>query len=440
MPELVIEKHHNPVMDLSIAYGLFHILTDNDTKATLKNYPSAYVITYDHFDAEEAYLIPPDEEWVNFGRFLNRTHKRKMMENLYGTENKESLLLANNTLPSIIRYFETPIPDRTTDNIPDHARKNNWTGIIGTWYGGKGHRTAGNATTGYRAPLFERWLAELGFIHAVSFTSIKDNDFLLWVGIPSEVGTTDIRRFEDKNVNKETGEISRRQYLRSHSVEIALAQTQLGVQQKMQTSNIQNQYDGALYMRGWFNGNTGSPDWVNTLELYPFRENTVQAALIHMNATPRDKKIDFQHTLSTWLIERKQQSFYDAVAVIAKENRWVNPEESEDYLHMAGLTELHTNVGVVRIGRRLNELLFNKRGYTLTLDLMDVHTNEDLMRAVSNVSVEYDKLVKGRYPLWNKEEFDAFIETVDNPDYQGQDIASAILLLSKTRQEKKETI
>lgn len=439
MPELVIEKRHNPVMDLCIAYGLFYIVTVNKTRATLKNFPSAYVITYDTFDAAEADILPPIEDWVNFGPYLFKGRKQLMLDGLYGTKEVESNLVKDNALEAIFEYYATPVPERSVKNIPKHAKKMDYTGMIGTWYGGKGHRTAGSATKGYRVPLFERWLAELGFVEGVSFTNIEDKDYLFWIGIPSEEGLTDTRMLERRVTDPETGEISRSQFIRSHSVEIALARTLLTVQHQVQTDNIEPEYEGALFMRGWFNGNTGSADRVDRMTFFPFDESTTQSCLLHLMASSRDPKVDFQHALSRWLLNRTPKGFYDTVAIMAKEDRWVSAQESEDYLQMAGMTELHTNEGVNRLGRRLNELLYNKRGHTVMLDLMDVKTKEDLMRTVSNLSIEYDKLNKGRYALWNKDELEAFIKEVDNPDLTGQDIASAILLLSKTRQEKKET-
>lgn len=436
MTELVIEKRHNPVMDLCIAYGLYQLIASSKVDVKLQGYPSAYVITYDTFDVDDVDLFLPDD-FVNFGRFLNKERKEKMLQKILGDDANESLLLVDGALESILDYYQMPVGERVMTGIPKHASKKDLTSIIGTWYGGKGHRTSGAATTGYRVHVFERLLAELGFVFAVSFTSINKEDYLFWVGVPSESGITELRLFDNKKIDKDTGEIKRNQFIAPHSVEIGLAQTHLNVQHKMQKANIQHEYDGALFMRGWFNGNTGSPDWVDHMAPHPFRESTLQAMLNHMSIHPRDKKVSFQHALSTWLVHQQPQGFYDTAAIIAKEDRWVGPEESEDILKMAGLSQLHTNIGVNRIGRRLNELLYNKRGYTVMLEFMDVDTKEDLMRALSNMAVEYDKLNKGRYPIWNQEEFEAFIKEVDNPDVSGQAIASAVLLLSKTKHEKK---
>lgn len=441
MLELVIEKRHNRVMDLSIAFGLFYILKAHKAKPVLHNYAGAYVIRYSPFNTEDVYVPPIPEEQIYFAYFLSGLNKKRMMDILYGTpdDKQESKLTVDGTFDAILKYYQTPVTERTVDILPPHARKNDWTSTIGTWYGAKGQRTSGNANTGYRAPLFERWLAELGFIHAATTVRVGEHDYLLWMAIPSQSGLKEIKRFEIYKTDPEKNEQSVINSLRAHSVEGAIIKRQLAIQKASTASNIIQQFEGVLYMKGWYNGNTCSTDRVTVAPFLPVKESTLNALELHFEPNPRDKKIDLQHALTHWLSTNSKQGFYDTVAVITKEDRWVDSSESEDYMNMAGIKGLYQNEGVHRLGKALNILLYNKRGYALSVDLMDVHTIEELMRTVTQLALEHDKLTKGHFALWQDSEYNAFLEAVDNEQYSARDIASAILLQSKTRRDHKET-
>lgn len=441
MLELVIEKRHNPIMDLSIAIGLFSILKAHHARPVLHNYPGAYVIRYSPFDAENVFISPVPEDQVFFASFLFGPNKKRTFNILFGTadETEESKLTVDGTFEAILAYYQAPVTERSVDHIPKHASKKDWSSTIGTWYGAKGQRTSGNANTGYRAHLFERWLAELGFIHGVTTVKVSEDDYLLWMAIPSESGMKNIKRFP---IFKNKGENDVKElvkYYRAHSVEGAIVKRQIDIQLKLAADNIKNQYDGILYMKGWSNGRTGSTDRVTVTPFIPAQESTLSALQMHFEPNPRDKKIDWQHALTHWLSTNSKQGFYDTVAVMTKENRWVDPSESEDYMSIAGIKALHHNEGIYRLGRTLGILLYNKRGYTLSVDLMDVHTKEELMHAVTQLALEHEKLTKGSFALWKDGEYNAFLEAVDNEQYSARDIASAILLQSKTRRDQKET-
>ena len=432
MNELIIEKRHNEVMDLSIAYGLLHILNFNEIKATLHNYKSAFVIRHEEFDPNGVFLFQQEE--FNFGKFLNRSNQENLIKTLFDNpaENTNSELLQEGVFEGIINYYSTDISKREGLKLPNKLHGLTGVSIIGTWYGGKGQRSSSANSTGYRAIKFERFLAELGFITTASFLSIEGDDFLVWMAQPSQLGVSENKRFEQSYSDKETGEVKVLNFIRADNVESVITEQLLNIQYKIYSDNLVENYDGMLFLQGWNNGNTGSPDKVRLLDWYPFSDDTLIQTEQFLNPYSNDKKNELRYQLAKWLLTRTKQSFHEFVQVVAKDGRKINTKNREDYLYMANLGALHTNRGITVVGRRLNGLLFDKRGYTTLVDLMDVHSKPDLLNVVSEMSVVYNKATKGQFNMWSDEEYASFLEVINDETYTAKDIASAILLHSQT--------
>lgn len=440
MNQLVVEKRHNPIMDLSIAYGLLYLLTFNEVKTKLTNHRNAYVITYEDFDIESISLYKLDQFDFNFGKFLNRKNKKKIIEVLFDDieTGERSKLLEEGHLEAIINYYSTDVNERITSELPKELKKTTNMTIIGSWYGGKGQRSNLATSIGYKTNQLERWLSELGFITTASFMSIDDDDFLLWMAIPSKIGVVENKLFEETTKDEESGEYKRRQFTRSDNVETVIAERLLYIQDRMAKLNIINNYDGALFMQGWNNGNTGSADKVKLLDWYPYTEETLEYTMNMLRPFSNDKKIELRYELSKWLLTRTQQSYHNFVQVLAKEGRKIYEIQREDYLIMANIKDLHTNIGIITIGKRLNGLLHEKRGFEVLVDLMDVHSKAQLMEVIGNMSIIHNKVTKGRFNLWNNEEHAEFLKVVNDEAFTAKDITSAILLHSQTYPKKEE--
>lgn len=435
--ELVIEKRHNEVMDLSIAYGLLHILNFNEIKASLHNYKGAFVIRHEDFNPNNMFLFQQEE--FDFGKFLNRGNQKKLVKKVFDdpVEDTRSELLNEGIFESIINYYSSDVNKREEQKFPNKIEKLTDVTIIGSWYGGKGQRSKSAHSVGYRTMKFERWLAELGFVTTASFLSIDGDDFLIWLAQPSEKGTKENRRFEQSYVDKETGEIKKLRFIRADNVESVIAEQLLNIQEKATSDNLLDEYDGVLFLQGWNNGNTGSPDKVRSLDWYPFSDNTLTQTKQFLQPYLNDKKIELRYQLAKWLLTRTKQSFYELVQVLAKDARKININNRKDYLYMAKLEKLHTNKGVAVIGKRLNGLLYDKKGYGVLVDFMDVHSKSELMNVVSKMSVIHNKATKGQFNIWNDEEYASFLKVVNDERFKAKDISSAILLHSQTYPAKR---
>lgn len=447
MYELIVEKKYNPIFNLSIAYGLLALLEDNVDSITLHNFKGAYVLRYDtEVDTEDLILMQTDrDEKTTFGKSMQKTQRNKLLKEFFGEsgDGSDGVFSDSEYVDVVLRYYQTLDEKLLKDAKLTKPVKHSW---IGSPFSVKGQRSKDKSSQPQKIFGFERQLSQLGFIRACSFVKLTSEhdysneiDFLTWMPIPSEKGIEEIRAFDFySSVDEETGELKIRNIAFDDSYLIANNNILLNVQQAMTISNIKDNYDGVYIIRANPAGQRPLNDKIAIYDWLPFSEEVIESIMRAKKAYSNDKKINYNLALSKWCLNRQVDDLSGLANVISKEERNVTEKETEEFLAMADLKDLHNNKGVNKLARRLYELSRDKKGYSITVELLDVSSKNRLMRVVSELSTAYDK--HRGYALWDEEERQAFLDIVSNDEFSASDVSTAILLTSRTIPNKKEDI
>lgn len=434
MKELTIVKDQNDVMDVSIAYGLLSILRENGVQAILKHYPAAYIIEAEDYDAStfELYQNAADEN-ARFNCMVSNADRLTLLKKLFGKDDNPGTLEKDGRMNALFSYFET----LNEDIWKEYGLKNTNMTYVGSGFDTKGQRGHGVPRT-RNVPELIRYTAALGYLRASSFLTINDNDEYSWLPIPSQQGVTDIVQMDiGTKVDAETGEMKRITYLSENSVLTGLAHVLLKLQSTLMKENMLERYDGVITLQTLKAGQRGLNGKIEQFTWLPLNEQVIHNWLKRMSFRGSDKQYDWKHALSCFIVFRNKEDFGQYTRIAAKEQKRHLHKEAEDCMNMIGLTELYENQGIKTAGKRLNQLLYRKKGYEVQATLMNATTKNEVMRGITLMAHIYKRTMG--YSFWEEADVNAMMKTIDNPLYQGTDIASAILLASNTWKKEELT-
>ena len=433
MKELTIVKQHNAVMDISIAYGLLSILNENDIAARLMNYPSAYIIEAEDFDAADLSLFKnAADESAAFNCMVSNADRLNLLKTLFGEDDEPGYLEADGMMGVIFSYYET----LNEEILKEAKMKDTTMTFVGSAFDAKGQRKYGRPGN-RKVTMMERYVSSLGYLRATSFVTINQNDEYTWLPIPSRAGVTHVQKLDFATyVDKETGEVKTLRLVRSNSTLTGLAHILLNIQYTLMQQNMLEQFDGVLTINTLAAGNRGLNGKVIPFAWLPVSEPILAHIRMNIIGNMQDKAFDRKHALANIVVQRTRQTLHNYAAIMNKENKNHDRNEMEELTHMVGLHDLYANEGVITLGSRLSQLMSKKKGYEIQVGLMQVTHKHQLLRVISKLGHIYNRTTG--YNLWDNNDSSAFLSVVDAGAYTAEDIASAILLNANTWRERKK--
>ena len=392
MAVLKVLKEENEVMELSIANGLFYILTLNCISCRLINKKSMYLIKIeDDVNYEEDLIFTPLEleKIDNINSTMNKLELEKML-------NKINDIFSNNELLSkIFKYYETL--DETYLNKDLKSKEG--TIYIGTLSYTKGLRSyTTSGATSVKIPLYKKILSFLGFITATSYLQIKDVMEVNALLVPKDTDTYLQAEFITYQ-NKETGEVKKLRLISNKDAKtISLARLYLLSLKSLSKRTILENYNAILIMQVTPTKNKPLNDKIIELPVHDLSLGFIKELLrkVEYSTMNRDSKL----SLCDYLLNQDFESFSNMICTFSKNNTIMMDKYFEEMINMRTDIEknIYDNEDIKTLGRGLNRLINDKEGFSVQVSLLNCLNKQQLIECIRNLNLLYFKKYK-RYLL-----------------------------------------
>lgn len=334
MAVLKVLKEENEVMELSIANGLFYILTLNCISCRLINKKSMYLIKIeDDVNYEEDLIFTPLEleKIDNINSTMNKLELEKML-------NKINDIFSNNELLSkIFKYYETL--DETYLNKDLKSKEG--TIYIGTLSYTKGLRSyTTSGATSVKIPLYKKILSFLGFITATSYLQIKDVMEVNALLVPKDTDTYLQAEFITYQ-NKETGEVKKLRLISNKDAKtISLARLYLLSLKSLSKRTILENYNAIWLMQVTPTKNKPLNDKIIELPVHDLSLGFIKELLrkVEYSTMNRDSKL----SLCDYLLNQDFESFSNMICTFSKNNTIMMDKYFEEMINMR--TDIEKNI------------------------------------------------------------------------------------------------
>lgn len=415
MFEFKVHKTANEIEDICVAYGVCKILNDNDIEFRLKDNKSMFSIYTEEFELDELEYYDLEEEnkpwnvssYTNNGEYKNKIPK----VNNYMSEN-------------IVDIFKDLLgqEEMKVKNIPYSSLGNN-------------HCVKSNSTPQGIKKGNENihYLSIIGWIHGCSYVN---NNKMEATMVLKPCYTDEIKKpYCITYADKETGE-SKILTCVSNSSEINMI-ARLYCETIINFNLVSTEYERVIIMYSMMTSN--KPLAHKTFSLNVYDELTIDffkdmLKTITWNSIP----IDVENITSNYILNiDRYVSFSKLIRVYSKNNALINIKFKEEMLSLYSETvkNIYNNEIVIKLGRSLNRLLRDNKGYNAQIKLYTIANEKHLQSAIRNIVDEY-KRVYNKNAL-NSEELINIINKINNKN-EAKICADAIIAYSKVFIKNKD--
>lgn len=420
MKRLKILKSENEIMELFIAYGLCHILRDNDLQWELVNKKSYFLIEVENdFLPRDLVLNPLEEQdlW-NVNSSLNRVEKARRLEAVNQYFDSEE------NMERVFNYYET------LDEKYVKGTKKEGATYSGTVYYTKGVRGASSANS-QKIIDFQNQLSFLGFVSVTTYC-LTDYDVNA-VLIPRR--TSQLRLpFVFTGRDKETGEIKRHTYFSKTTKSIISARIYLQSVKEFQYESVIKDYEKVAFMQM---APTAKKPMADKVLYIPVEDISIELCDDLL------KKLEFsnisddvKYATAAWVLSMNEGNFFHYLKMCSKKNVLIEKDRLEELIALQNkrVQEIFNSESVKILGRGLNRLIRDKRGYEVQVALLNCHSIQVLTEIIRDINLLYYKNYKGYCLNENN-----ILETIQfaETDKAVQVLANAILTYSTVYFEKK---
>lgn len=406
MNTLKIRKEENEIMELSIANGLFYILTMCDIDCRLINKENAYVIEiYQDVDYEEDLIFPSltKEKITNKNSTMNGSELEKLILKTNTYLNNSQLLC------QIFNYYEH-LDESLLDKkllTKDGAL---FIGALTYTKGVRGYNNAG--ATSLKIPLYKKLLAFVGFIMSTSYICIKDIVEINPILIPKDTDNF-IRAEFISYRDKDTGET---QHLRLISKKdpktISLSRLYLLSLRKLAERSILDKYEGICLIQVIPTSNKPLNEKIIKLPVHNLSLDFIDELLkkIEYSSTDRDAKL----ALCNYLLNQNFDSFSNMICTFSKRQTVMLDKYFEEMIYMRTEKEraIYRNENIRITGNGLKRLLGDKVGFSVQVKLLSCSNMQQLIETLRDLNLSYFK--KYNSYLLNDEQLVEVLDLVED--------------------------
>lgn len=419
-------KTSNEIEDICIVNGLCKILNDNNIDWELINNKSHYLLETEDFNKEDLFFneLTNEDCWA-------------VNSNLNGNEKKVSMEKCN-------KYFTENIKDifKIVGN-KEVLNKNSTKSIsIGNVFFSGGLR----ASTRYK-PLsiseIKRNLSFLGFCVSSNCAG-KDNSFEInMILIPKRTNEI-IRPFQFKYLNEETKEdiiIKSNKNLNS-CVEFMSV---LYLETLIEYEYIKDNYEKIIFTSYKKTASkTSKPLADNTfsLQIRNWDLDFMKQLLMKINFSKSD--YDVKDVTAKFVVNSSYNNFQKLIQIYSKKRILINENLKGDILNMYNdnMKLIFNNNTVKKIGRGLNTLLQDNRGFEILTKIYGIHNINVMSKFISKLCDEYKR--QRKYSLLNEKELIEVIELIKSKQdldfFKDAVLCYSRIFFTKKTNENKESI
>ncbi|MEI3892123.1 MULTISPECIES: hypothetical protein [unclassified Bacillus (in: firmicutes)] len=420
MKQLKILKVENPIQELCIAYGLLAILRQNDVSCKLSNKKACYLIEiYDEVDYVEFFLDDlPFEKVNNLNSTINKSEIEKLLAKI------QEFFECEQNLDNIFKYYET-----LDESIISSYKRDEGALYVGTCFYSKGLRSY-KAPKSERVYPFEKFLSFLGFHYASSYVRLSDEVEISWLLEPKEI--EDVLKIElFSYVDKETGEIKSLRKIRDDSKVVTLSRIYLEIIQYLKGEQISNNYDGLWVMQVVPTNNKPLMDKVKVFTILNLNEKSLEELLKKVTYSTVNR--DCKYATASYVLNPDEDSLFKMIQQYVKRNETISENTAKELLKLNAFQDIYNAEVITKLGRGLNRLVRDKKGYSLQVSLMSCVHEEDLIEVLQEMSLLYNRNYKTY--LLNDENMNELMSLL-NDGVKLKTLSNLILLSSNTYKEK----
>jgi len=430
MYEFKVNKSANDIEDICIAYGLCSILYMNDIEFKLKDNLSMYSIYTEEFDLEEVvYNDILGKPWN-----LNSTSTDR---ELMGGADKNGEIKKGR-----IEYMNEFIDDNLQDILLKYLGRERSKEVdksisatsMGNVYYANGIR-AGLKPTSQRVNISNSYLSLLGFIYGASYCKNAKTEINMML---KPIETSEIKKpYNFTYQDKETGVI--KPWVKpttngSHVNTMAI----MIVETLINYSMVQKEYSDIICIKYGKSSNKPLMDKTYNIKIPCLSIeflNDFKKLLTWSNVDD-----DVRESVSNYILDMySYNKLSKMIRIMSKTNSLINIKFKEEMIGMFEnknkIAEIYNSDTVIKLGKGLNRLLRDNRGFDIQVKLYSITNQMHLQRCIRMLIDSYRRGYK-QY-LLNDEELKSLLNSITNNE-NCKICADAILSYAKVFITKKE--
>lgn len=385
MREIKYYKTENEIEDICVVNGLCKILNDNNLDWSYTSKKSHYLIHCEDFDDED--LIYCD---INFKDANNINLSCLRWKD---AQISETNIYFQNNVNKIIDLLN----NKNSDEFVSAVSMGNY------FYTQSIRLQTPKAET--KVPLVIRRLSFLGHVHSVTMAENKKNQicFILLPKEDVEIKSI-IKPVTKRIVNKDGEEIYITRFRDDKEVEI------------MATCFIQTIID-LYYLKDKYKQIIIMPFTVSGNNVMPNKFYEVQIPIYSSDLCERLQKIlyyskyDVKDITAKFILFNDYTTFTRLIEIYSKNEQTIDYREELITMYTNNVQRIFNNESVIKIGEKLNYLLYKKKGYELLTRLYTVSNEEQLVNIITGIIDEYQRYLN--YSPLNQEEMNGIINLIN---------------------------
>ncbi len=382
MRTLKVFKTENEIMELSIANALFFILQENGVECKLINKPSLYIIEI--FDeVKYSDLLLPEIEAENID---NTNSSMNFSELKVMTGKLEKYLSNEEYMAQIFNYFET----LDESILSKELRKKEGALFIGTYTYTKGVRGYGKlGGSSLAIPVYIKLLCFLGFIKSTNYFKIKDVVEINGILIPEKTDVL-LRPEYITYVDKETGEVKHLRFISKKDPKtLSLARLYLLGLKKLTEYTIAKNYRAIWLMQVSPTGNKPLNDKMLKLPVHDLSIDFIKDLLMKIEYSNVDR--DAKLALSDYLLTQNFENYSKMIKTFSKTGVIMQRKYLEELIELQidKVKEIYKDETAKKLGRGLNRLIRDKKGYSIQIGLLNCTEVKSLINIIKDLTTLY---------------------------------------------------
>ena len=388
MTVLKIIKEENEVMELSIANGLFYILTLNNISCRLVNKKSMYLIKIDqdvNYENDLSFIPLELEKIDNINSTMGKKAKKDEIDKI------NRIFSRTESLVNIFKFYETLDKSYLSKELASSSNAI----YVGTCCYSKGLRSYTRSIPGQLSiPLYKRILSFLGFITSTSYLQIKDVMEVNALLVPKD---TDLYLQAEfiTYPNKETGEVKKLRLISNKDAKtISLARLYLLSLKTLSKYTILKNYNAIWLMQVTPTKKKPLNDKIIELPVHDLSFDFIEELLrkVEYSTMNRDSKL----SLCDYLLNQDFESFSNMICTFSKNNTIMMDKYFEEMISMRTDIEknIYDNEDIKTLGRGLNRLINDKEGFSVQVSLLNCLNKQQLIECIRNLNLLYFKKYK----------------------------------------------
>lgn len=392
-------------MELSIANALFFILQENGVECRLINKPSLYLIEIlEEVEYLDLFLPQIEADNIdNINKSMNFTELKGMVAKI------EEYLSNQEYMAQIFSYFET-----LDENVLSKELKEKEGALfVGTYTYTKGVRGYGRSGgCSLSIPIYIKLLSFLGFVKSTNYFNIKDVVEVNGLLIPEETDVL-LRPEYITYVDKEAGEIKHLRLIsKKEPKTLSLARLYLLSLKKLAEGTVAKNYKAIWLMQVSPTGNKPLNDKLLKLPVHKLSIDFIKELLMKIEYSNVDREAKL--ALSEYLLNQNFESFSNMIKVFSKTNIIMHEKHLKELigLQIDKVQEIYKSETLKKLGRGLNRLIRDKKGYSIQVELLNCTGVLSLANSVMDLTTLYLRNYKSY--LINDEELGTLIGQVQD--------------------------